>query len=165
MRTLLRSILARIRLLSTRVLGRPGNRAGLRGAPSGSGAGAEAERRAADWLVRERGFRILARNWRSSRDRRDELDLVAQDDGILVFVEVKSRPAHALVPGYAAATRPRKKKALLRAARAYVRELRPKPRTIRYDVVEVETRAGGGEPVVRHFENVPLFTKEFLRGV
>jgi putative endonuclease len=134
------------------------------GSPDTGGAGAEAERRAAAWLERERGFRILARNWRSPRDRRDELDLVANDGDVLVFVEVKSRPAHALVPGYFAAVKRRKKKAVLRAARNYLSTLRAKPRTVRYDVVEVATHAGGAEPEVRHFENVPLFTKEFWRG-
>jgi len=128
------------------------------------GAGADAERRAAAWLERERSFRMLARNWRSPRDRRDELDLVARDGEVLVFIEVKSRSADALVPGYYAAVKPRKKKAVLRAAREYVRALREKPRTIRYDVVEVATHANGTEPEVRHFENVPLFGKEFLRG-
>lgn len=128
------------------------------------GAGVEAEQRAAAWLERERGFRILARNWRSPRDRRDELDLVARDEAVLVFIEVKSRPATALVPGYFAATKPRKKKAVLRAARDFIRALREKPRTIRYDVVEVATNADGTEPAIRHYANVPLFPKEFLRS-
>jgi putative endonuclease len=139
------------------------------GAPALSrddGAGAEGERLAADWLAREKRMRILARNWRAPRDRRLELDLVADDGGVLVFVEVKARPAHAMVPGYFAAVQPRKKKALLRAARAYVTRLREKPRTVRFDVVEVVHDADrpGTRPEVRHFENVPLFPKEFLRG-
>jgi putative endonuclease len=129
-----------------------------------TGPGADAEIRAADWLERQRGMRIVARNWRSPRNRRHELDLVARDAGILVFVEVKSRPATALVPGYSAATKPRKKRAVLRAARDYVRTLREKPRTIRYDVVEVATNSDGAPPEIRHYENVPLFSKEFLRG-
>jgi putative endonuclease len=137
----------------------------LRAAPPVAGAGVEAENRAAAWLERERGFRILARNWRSPKDRRDEIDLVARDREVLVFVEVKSRPDAALVPGYFAAVMPRKKKAVLRAAREYLRGLREKPRTIRYDVVEVATfPTSETAPEVRHFENVPLFAKEFLRG-
>jgi len=135
----------------------------FRSSPGGEGPGAAAERRAAAWLERERGFKIIARNWRSPRDRRDELDLIARDRGVLVFVEVKSRPIDALVPGYSAATNPRKMKVVRRAARDYVRSLREKPRTVRYDVVEVATHADGAEPEVRHFENVPLFAKEFLR--
>jgi putative endonuclease len=128
--------------------------------------GTEGERIAADWLERERRLRILARNWRAPSDNRLEIDLVARDGDTLVIVEVKARPSYALVPGYFSATRPRKKNALLRAARAYIRQLREKPRTIRYDVVEVESDLNktADEKEVRHFENVPLFPKGFLRG-
>ncbi|MGH2722043.1 MAG: YraN family protein, partial [Actinomycetota bacterium] len=38
--------------------------------------------------LERRGLRILARNWRI---RMGELDLVARDGGVLVFVEVKTR--------------------------------------------------------------------------
>jgi putative endonuclease len=112
-----------------------------------------------------RGWRVLARNWRNPADRREELDLVCADGEVLVFVEVKARSAHALVPGYFAVDA-RKKKVLLRAARAYLRGLRRPPRTVRFDVVEValgaEGTAGGpGEPPLRHFENVPLFPRHF----
>jgi putative endonuclease len=128
-------------------------------------AGAAGEQEAARWLERERGFRILARNWRSPSDRRDEIDLVAEDGDVLVFVEVKARSEVALVPGYFAAVERRKVKALQRAVRAYVRRLREKPRTVRFDVVEVvHVRASGAITEVRHYENVPFFSKEFLRG-
>ena len=67
-------------------------------------AGGRGEQLAAAWLQRERGFTIVARNWRSPRDRRDELDLVARDGEALVFVEVKTRGADALVPGFNASS-------------------------------------------------------------
>jgi Holliday junction resolvase-like predicted endonuclease len=76
-------------------------------------AGARGERLAADFLQREHGFAILARNWRNPRDRREELDLVCRDGDALVFVEVKTRSSAALVTGYHAVTR-RKKRVLLR---------------------------------------------------
>lgn len=126
--------------------------------------GAAEEREAAGWLATHKGFRIVAANWRAPRDRRLEIDLVAQDGDALVFVEVKARPAHALVPGYFAAVAPRKRKALQRAIRAYVAALREKPHTIRFDVAEVVRGESGATCEVRHFENVPLFPKEFLRG-
>jgi putative endonuclease len=126
-------------------------------------AGAAGERLAADWLRSRGGIRILSRNWRAPHDRRLELDLVAIEGEALVFVEVKSRPAQARVPGYFAATTRRKKRALLGAARAYIAGLRTKPLTVRFDVVEVVT--GGPEPEVRHFANVPLFPDGFLRGL
>jgi putative endonuclease len=137
---------------------------GARQPANGASAGSAAERLAADWLARERRMRIVARNWRDPRDLRYEIDIVASDGEVLVFVEVKSRPAHALVPGYFSATTPRKKRALLSAARAFVAGLRMRPRTVRYDVVEIVTANDGAGPEVRHFENVPLFPKSFLRG-
>lgn len=128
------------------------------------GTGASAEALAADWLRRERGFAIVARNWRNPRDRRDELDLVCRDRDVLVFVEVKARAAEALVPGFYAIDR-RKRRVLLRTAKAYLARLHPKPVTFRCDVVEVQLppRGPGAEspPQVRHFENVPLFAKHY----
>lgn len=128
-------------------------------------SGADSERLAADWLRRERGFKIVARNWRNPRDRRDEIDLVCRDGEALVFVEVKARAAGALVPGYHAVDA-RKKRVLLRAAEAYLAGLRPRPRTVRLDVVEVtlpgaDAAAKGARPEVLHFENVALFGKDF----
>lgn len=121
-------------------------------------AGQQGEDRAAVWLQRERGFRIIVRNWRSPKDRRDELDLVGDDGGVVVFVEVKARAAGALVPGYHAIDA-RKRRVLRRAIRAYLRHLVIKPRTFRFDVVEVTSGPAGGD--VLHFENVPLFSKHF----
>jgi putative endonuclease len=133
--------------------------------------GAFAEHLAAEWLRRERGFTVIARNWRSPRDKRQELDLVCRDGEVLVFVEVKARVAGSMVAGYFAVDR-RKKRVMLQAAKAYLARLRPKPRTFRCDVVEVTMpRAGGSgaarrgedvrEPQVRHFQNVPLFADDY----
>lgn len=49
--------------------------------------GRNAEERACD-LLRAMGYRIVARNWRS---RRGEIDVVARDGDVLVFIEVKAR--------------------------------------------------------------------------
>ncbi|HEY9155816.1 MAG TPA: YraN family protein [Opitutaceae bacterium] len=120
--------------------------------------GALGERLAAARL-KKYGLKIITRNWRSPRDQRDEIDLVCLDGEVLVFVEVKARAAGALVSGYHAIDR-RKKTALRRAIDTYLKALKPpdRPKTFRFDVVEVEMAA---EPIVRHFENVPLFEKEY----
>lgn len=47
-----------------------------------------AAERAALRFLRRRGFRILARNYRSPYG---EIDLIARDGGAIVFIEVKSR--------------------------------------------------------------------------
>lgn len=134
--------------------------------------GERGERLAAEWLRREKGFSVVTRNWRNPRDRRDEIDLVCRDGEVLVFVEVKARTAEALVPGYHAVDQ-RKKRVLRRAIEAYLGGLREteKPRTFRFDVVEVSFEqavrgeGGGkrerGEVEILHFENVELFSKYF----
>jgi len=50
-------------------------------------SGEEAERLACLYL-KEQGFQVVARNWRS---RFGEIDIVARDGATLVFVEVKAR--------------------------------------------------------------------------
>jgi putative endonuclease len=135
-------------------------------------SGARGEQLAADWLTQRRGFRIVARNWRSPRDRRDEIDLVCRDGEVLVFVEVKARAAGSLVPGVHAVDA-RKKKVLRRAAQVFLAGLPEKPTTFRLDVVEIVLPAGPAaqasvrpgrtnvEPEILHFENIALFPKHF----
>jgi putative endonuclease len=127
-------------------------------------SGSWGEREAERFLVAERGFSILARNWRSPLDRRDEIDLIAHDGEVLVFIEVKTRAASARVPGYFSIGGA-KKAALRRAARAYLAARGAGIRTFRLDVVEVTgapTPDGGDTADVLHFENIPLFARNDL---
>lgn len=126
--------------------------------PSAREHGTAGEAAAAAFLADEKGFAILERNWRNPDDLREEIDLVARDGAVLVFVEVKTRLAGARVPGYYAVDRD-KRAVLRRAARSYLRKLRPRPRTFRLDVVEIERPPGGGELRFCHFRNVPLFLR------
>jgi putative endonuclease len=122
-------------------------------------AGARGEAAAADFLQRRHGFAIVTRNWHSPRDRRDEIDLVARDGDVLVFVEVKARDAGALVPGYHSIDE-RKRRAVRRAVHAYLSALTEPPRTFRFDVVEVSLSDRLPSQCL-HFENVPLFPKGY----
>jgi putative endonuclease len=116
--------------------------------------GRAGEALAAQYLRRNRGFDVIACNWHNPRDRREEIDLIALNAGATVFVEVKTRGAGNLVPGYFAVGR-RKRKALRGAIRAFLGMQFPPLRTYRLDVIEVEL--GDGPPKIRHFENVGLF--------
>ena len=122
-------------------------------------SGARGEEAAAEYLQRRHGFVIVTRNWRSPRDRRDEIDLVARDGEVLVFVEVKARSVNALVPGYETIDR-RKKRVLRRAVHAYLTALKDPPRTFRFDVVEV-AHSDHLPSQCLHFENIPLFPKGY----
>ncbi len=116
--------------------------------------------REAERLLKAKGYRVLARNWRSGKD---EIDLICEDETTLVFVETRTRRAGALVGGYDSINK-RKKDALRRVCGAYLAKLKPPVKTYRFDVVGVE-HEDGEILVARHFENVPLFPKARGRGV
>ena len=54
--------------------------------------GSNGEQRAADYLI-SKNYKILHRNWRT---RRGEIDIIAQIDDTIVFVEVKTLPSGSL---------------------------------------------------------------------
>ncbi len=113
----------------------------------------------AERLLKGKGYRVIARNWRAGKD---EIDLVCRDGQALVFVETRTRARGALVAGFDSIDK-RKREALKRVCRAYVGKMKPQPTTYRLDVVEVEHEQGT-LMIARHYENVPLFGKSAGRG-
>lgn len=107
------------------------------------------ERLAADYL-REKGFSILAANWRC---RFGEIDLIAEDGTYLCFVEVKLRKSAAY--GSAAAFVDRRKQDKLRAAAMLYLSGRPTDLQPRFDVVEVYAPQGESTaaPEIIHLEH------------
>ena len=87
-----------------------------------------------------RGFRILQRGYRT---RGGEIDLVVEEEGVLVFVEVKSR-SNLACGRPAEAVGALKQRRLLRAASAYLQQYGALDRPCRFDVVEVLWDPGGG---------------------
>jgi len=109
------------------------------------------EARAAELLERK-GFRILWRNWRHGHE---EIDIVARDGELTVFVEVRVRRRGALVPGFESLTK-KKRAALRRAALAFLAQY-PEVEHYRWDVLEFRL----ADPEFRryevaHYENVAL---------
>jgi putative endonuclease len=110
--------------------------------------GASSESLAAE-LLEARGFRILERNWRRPQG---ELDLVANDRGILVFVEVRSRTGDE--HGHPLETiGPRKQKRVINAARLYIQENAASAEGFRFDVVGITYPADGGIPTTLYIED------------
>jgi putative endonuclease len=99
-------------------------------------------------LLESRGYHILARNWRRPEG---ELDVVADDGGVCVFVEVRSRTGeefgHPLESVNA-----RKRGRIVRAARLYLDAVPTQAAGFRFDVVGV-TFVDGREPEVLHIED------------
>ena len=81
--------------------------------------------------LRERGYRVIARNYRANGG---EVDIVAQKDKLLIFVEVKARAAHTPYKAIEAVTKAKQEK-IARAATQFIKEKSPKFDGIRFDVV------------------------------
>ncbi|HXH35320.1 MAG TPA: YraN family protein [Plantibacter sp.] len=95
------------------------------------------------------GYRILDRNWRCSQG---ELDVVADDDGTLVFVEVKTRSGTGFGDPAEAVT-PLKLARIGRLAGAWCAQHRPRSRRMRVDVIGIVLPAGG-EARLQHLRGV-----------
>lgn len=109
------------------------------------------------WLS-ARGYSIVGRRVRAGRH--GELDLIARKNGVLSFVEVKTRSTEKYGRP-AAAVNAKKKRNLCRAAAAFLR-LSGYPRCVyRFDVIEVVGAPGEGEPLVRHIIDAFGFGKNF----
>jgi putative endonuclease len=113
-----------------------------------AGAGRRAESLAAVHLE-SAGLRIVARNWRQPEG---ELDIVADDSGTCVFVEVRSRTGEERGHALEAIT-PQKRARVVRAARLYLDAEAPAAAGFRFDVVAVTFWDDGRQPEVVHIPN------------
>lgn len=106
------------------------------------------EKVAASWLKSQR-HRILATNFRGHR--RGEVDIIASDGSLLLFVEVKTRSKGGSIRPLDAVTRD--KQALIqRGANAWLKRLGRRDIKWRFDVIEVLAE-DGCKPEVRHIRN------------
>jgi putative endonuclease len=101
-------------------------------------------------FLRKLHYRV--RGQRVRVGRHDELDIVAEHRGTLVFVEVKTRRDEKRGRPFAAVNTA-KRKHLSRAAVTYLKTNKLRPDHIRFDVVEVIGEPGGRPPEIRHIEN------------
>lgn len=110
--------------------------------------GADGEQLAARYL-QKLGYRILARG---HRQRLGELDLIALDGSMLVFVEVKTwRSGASGDPSEAVDAR--KQERLTRAALIYLKRRKLLEHAARFDVVSIVWGTGDSKPQIRHFVN------------
>ena len=112
-------------------------------------AGAATGRRAEDLAaarLESSGLRIVARNWRRPEG---EIDIVADDAGTCVFVEVRSRTGVERGHPLEAVT-PHKQARVIRAARLYLDAETPSAKAYRFDVVAITFWDDGRSPDVVH---------------
>jgi len=109
---------------------------------------------AAYFHLRKLGYTMVARNFRSPRCR-GEIDLIAWEDDILCFVEVKTRTTRDVKTGEAAVDR-HKRREVAAVAREYLRRF-PLSCQWRFDVVSVYyEQSKASQPQIEVFRNSSL---------
>jgi len=89
------------------------------------------EDKAASYLI-EGGYEIVARN---HRYKKSEVDLICQKDGLLVFVEVKTRSSREFGEPETFVSHSQQK-AIIKAAEAYMLEIEW-PGDLRFDIIAI----------------------------
>lgn len=99
------------------------------------------------YYLKKCGYEIIRRNYRI---KGGEIDIIAVKDGIIAFVEVRTRDINAFAAG-AETVNKRKRRLVIKTAREYLYrnpcELQP-----RFDVAEVTLRDGKAVKL-RYFDN------------
>lgn len=108
--------------------------------------GNKGEDRACFFLL-QNGYKILFRNW---HDRQGELDIIAEKNQILIFVEVKTIP-NGTIDMLQQVLGPRKKQKIIKTSKRFLLKYRKySMNLIRYDVIVLDME---GLPPVYHIEN------------
>jgi putative endonuclease len=107
--------------------------------------GKKGEDLAVDFLLKN-GYDILERNWRTGRD---EIDIIARKDNLLIIVEVKTRSTDYFGEPEEAVTT-KKQMFLVRATDKYVNE-KEIDDLIRYDIISIILKPGNH--TIHHIED------------
>ncbi len=95
--------------------------------------------------LQKKGYRILQQNYRFERG---EIDIVAEDGEVLVFVEVKARTSAEYGDPIEAVT-PAKQSQIRKVANGYLYEHEIEDRECRFDVVAIRFQKGKAE--IEHY--------------
>lgn len=101
-------------------------------------------------FLKSKGWKIIGERVRVGKH--DELDIVSETTGVLVFVEVKTRRNENHGRPFSAVNK-EKRRRLCRAVVAYLKKKKIEPDHFRLDVIEVIGQPDGDAPEIRHIEN------------
>ncbi len=102
-------------------------------------------------FLKKKNYKIVKRNWRF---KRCELDIIAVDGEVLVFIEVKTRSDSSFIRGYQAVDK-RKRKLLAQACRAYLNHLSYRPYMYRVDIIDIVV-IEQSKLNISHYENIGI---------
>ena len=114
--------------------------------------GNKAEDKAANYLKKQ-GYKILERNYSIPCG---EIDIIAQKDKTIVFVEVKYRKDAENFGGPIAAVTKAKQKRVINAAVSYIKTKKPAFNTLMFDIIAVS------EDKTEHIKNAFSSDKFFI---
>ena len=101
--------------------------------------------------LREKGYIILERDWRSGHR---DIDIIAMHEGTIVFVEVKTRSSHDYTAPVTAVNR-QKQRNLLAAINHYL-QYKHITSAHRFDVITVICTSDNSTPEIEHIEDFQL---------
>ncbi|MEW9697739.1 YraN family protein [Paenibacillus sp. SI8] len=103
----------------------------------------------AEVYLKERGYAVIERNWRC---RTGELDIIAEIDGTLVFVEVRTRRPSGSFGMAKESIDYRKQLKVRETAQFYMHRYKKHEQRVRIDVIAVELSADGSVPCIEHMQ-------------
>ena len=109
--------------------------------------GQHGEQLAANYLTNQ-GYRIVTTNWHC---KYGEIDIVAQKDNLLVFVEVRTRSADTTEGAFESIT-PRKQRRMTASAQTYLATQQLETSDWRVDVIGIAIPRSGA-PIIEHAED------------
>ncbi|TXK77465.1 YraN family protein [Paenibacillus sp. N3.4] len=103
----------------------------------------------AEAMLRQLDYLILCRNWRC---RTGEIDIIAEIEGILVFVEVRTRRPTGHFGLAKESIDYRKQTKVRETAQFYLHRYKKYEQSIRFDVITVELLEEGTPPHIEHLQ-------------
>ncbi len=119
--------------------------------PSTSEKGSKSEQLAEEYLVAE-GFKIVSKNYHFGKI--GEIDIIAREKNVLVFVEVKSRIGDNPIAPLDQIT-PAKAQKLKKTAEGYIYTHGLYDQECRFDVIAIEYKRG--KPEIEHLRNAIVY--------
>ena len=106
----------------------------------------------AEKFLKDRGYKILGRNYRKPWG---EVDIIAEKEGIIIFVEVKASDSPA-PKGFEPEKRVNddKIKRIKRAAQTYIQQNNLDNRSWQIDIIAIELNKDKGTAKITHFKNI-----------
>lgn len=113
--------------------------------------GAWGEQLAVDYLLRK-GYTIMERDWKSGHR---DIDIIAKNGDVVVFVEVKTRRNRVFGEPEEAVNYMKLRN--LRAAMNHYVKFKRIDNEIRFDVISIIGTPDSGTPEINHSEDIPMY--------